>query len=65
MDFYLHTIYEIFTSFFQFKGKKGKGKSESMVDGAVADTEVFTEELRVSISTRIMKAIFLFKLLPS
>lgn len=33
----------------QTKGKKGKGKGESVVDGAVADADVFTEELHLKI----------------
>lgn len=32
----------------QLKNKRGRGKAESVVDGVVADTEVFTEELHVS-----------------
>ncbi|XP_063871996.1 protein phosphatase 1 regulatory subunit 21-like [Scylla paramamosain] len=33
----------------QLKNKRGRGKAESVVDGVVADTEVFTEELHSKI----------------
>ncbi|XP_045125934.1 protein phosphatase 1 regulatory subunit 21-like isoform X2 [Portunus trituberculatus] len=33
----------------QLKNKRGRGKAESVVDGMVADTEVFTEELHSKI----------------
>lgn len=45
--------------YFQLKGKKGRGKAESVVDGAVPDTEVFTEELHVGIC--IMQAFIFLK----
>lgn len=59
----LCTFMKTLHPYFQLKGKKGKGKAESVVDGAVADTEVFTEELHVSVCIICTSFYFLFELL--
>ena len=47
----------------QLKNKRGRGKGESVVDGVVADTQVFTEELHVGITYYSCYSLLFIKML--